>query len=246
MPLPQKLSLLLEDVALVARKPNLGFADVADRNRMLAIRWFKDYPPMTVKTLVDLGAHTGLFSSYASKCYPLERVVSVEPLPECAQACRELKLPNHTVVEAAISDSVGTTEFHINATAQSSSIRSITADSGEAFGLDMRETKTISVKVTTLDEVYKSCQLESVDLLKVDVQGLEREVLLGGGDALKKTKAVVMEVAIFQHYAGAATMAELHTLMEEHGFCLSRFLDGYYDNDHYMLQADLLYLRKAR
>ena len=176
-----------------------------------------------------------------------------EPVPDAIASSSvdghaELERLVYKAIDARSSElySVGTTEFHINATAQSSSIRSITADSGEAFGLDMRETKTISVKVTTLDEVYKSCQLESVDLLKVDVQGLEREVLLGGGDALKKTKAVVMEVAIFQHYAGAATMAELHTLMEEHGFCLSRFLDGYYDNDHYMLQADLLYLRKAR
>jgi hypothetical protein len=55
----------------------------------------------------------------------------------------------------------------------------------------------------------------------------------------------MMEVLLFQHYEGAAKLTELHNMMEERGFALSRFLDACYDKDERMLQADLLYLNNA-
>jgi len=57
-----------------------------------------------------------------------------------------------------------------------------------------------------------------VDLLKIDVQGFERAVLLGARRVLGSTRAVLIEVNLQSHHAGDDTLPTLWNQLAELGF----------------------------
>jgi FkbM family methyltransferase len=76
---------------------------------------------------------------------------------------------------------------------------------------------SFEVELSTLDRETSS--LASIDLLWMDVQGAEGKVLAGGREALKRTKAVFLEVALVRSpYKGAPLFSELKALLEAAGF----------------------------
>jgi hypothetical protein len=51
------------------------------------------------------------------------------------------------------------------------------------------------VSVQTLDDVTSGLGVGRIDLMKVDVEGSEIDVLLGGGDSIHRTDRLVIEVS---------------------------------------------------
>ena len=58
----------------------------------------------------------------------------------------------------------------------------------------------VLVDCTSLDEAVTSLGLESIDILKIDVQGFEVGVLEGGIEALNKVKVIMIEVSLYDFY----------------------------------------------
>ena len=137
-------------------------------------------------TFVDVGANVGYYSVLAGRAVgPSGRVIAVEPIPETAAVLRRnLHLNDVTgVVRQEACWSVHTTV-------------SLTAPPG-AYGLAssvrMFNTPALSAPAAPLDDI---CQdLSTIRLIKIDVEGAEREVLLGAREVLTKTENLVVEVS---------------------------------------------------
>ena len=89
--------------------------------------------------------------------------------------------------------------FHVNSYSQSSSALRLTEDHRTAFPNE-KETAATTVEASTLDRIFELIDLAPPVLLKLDVQGYEAKVLLGGVKTLKRVDYVVLEASLRPMY----------------------------------------------
>jgi FkbM family methyltransferase len=126
---------------------------------------------------VDVGAHVGLWTRVL--CPSFSRVVAFEPVPDlllCLAANLD-GIDNVEIFDVALSSSVSA----LNMTAPGT-------NSGNWAVSSSVEAAHIEVLAKTLD-FYA---FTGVDLVKIDVEGWEREVLLGGEETIRACKPVVV------------------------------------------------------
>ena len=143
--------------------------------------------------IVDVGAHAGLFSALVKRHHPDTFTLIVEPFVNGAIERNLSGCKGFQVVFKAVSDSEGEVPFFINPA--STQTNSLLPEAAEEFG-ESRETR---VEATTLDKLC--VEYDSIDMLKVDVQGAEHLVLRGGQETLKRTRQVLIEVSLLDPYA---------------------------------------------
>lgn len=231
-----------EDLLGSLRGSGLPTGKVFDREYVASWNQFKEFDRRSVRTLVDVGAHEGLYARRASRFFDLTRTILVEPLPKYAAKLRTLPFPGAHVIEAALSDRIGEATFTLNATEQASSLLEINPAMSDAYSLNMTAVKRMPVRLSTLDQVAADLKIEAIDLLKIDVQGAERELLAGAGNALRNTKYIQIEVLFVEHYHGCARFFELDAILRRSGFALSRMVDFSHDPGGALLQADAIYV----
>lgn len=217
---------------------------VFDRKYMAAWHTFCAFDSLAVKILIDIGAHDGLYAKRAARYFSLERTVLIEPLPEKGQLLRGLGLPGMCVLEAALADREGTAKFTINATSQASSIKKVNSVLGGDYGFDLSEVGTIDVKLTTLDAVFDKLQLTHADLVKIDVQGAERELLRGAQKALTNIRFIQIEMLFADHYADSADFCELYQTLRAAGFRLARLQDFTHAPTGVLLHCDAVFVNE--
>ncbi len=131
-------------------------------------------------TFIDVGANAGFISRCARRASPGCRIICFEPLQENTELCR-LNNP-HAVVEACgVGSSNGPKELLVDECGFMAS----------SICFSYRQAKR-TVLTTTLDSYLKKPQ--TIDLLKIDVEGMEAEVLAGAKRVLPGVRRVVAEV----------------------------------------------------
>jgi len=140
---------------------------------------------------IDVGAYMGLYTVWA--CRRAKRVISVEPNPATLAYLKVNialnKCPNVTVVLKALSDRRGYAKLKIPEATEKGLISgqsSIVWSFEEAF--------EVEVETDTLDSVLEEVGVDSVDIVKIDVEGAEGLVVRGAEKALKEAKAVLIEI----------------------------------------------------
>lgn len=78
--------------------------------------------------------------------------------------------------------------------------------------------RTIEIQTCTIDSWSREYNIQSVDLIWMDVQGAELDVLTGGQETLKVTRLVLAEYSDEKLYEGQCTLRQLIRFMESHGF----------------------------
>ena len=145
-------------------------------------------------TVVDAGAHHGLYTLLASKCVGREgRVLAFEPSPrECQRLEKHIRWnrsANVRVERMALGKLEGDAELFMVEGAQDwcNSLRPPAI---------LDATRSTQVYVGRLDEVLSDRGVEQVDFLKLDVEGAELEVLQGATELLEgcSRPAVLAEV----------------------------------------------------
>lgn len=177
--------------------------------------------------VVELGAHCGEDGAWLEPlCQPWPgRYVMVEPDPRNAQYL--IDNPRRPVVDfrrlvlGAVSDQDGIAEFHFcrNERDKNRASGSLRKPTGHREHFPWIEFPFVgSVPTYRLDTLFEREQLARIDLLWVDIQGAEREMILGGETALRHTRFAFLEVEDVELYEGEALRPELVALMAERGF----------------------------
>ena len=140
------------------------------------------------QTILDLGANIGLGSLHLSYQFPQAKFVCVEPDP------RNLSLLKQTInlnqIPAKIFDcAVGATtgEFKLRFD------RNPTCSALETSPMHQLA-KTVTVEVKTIPDILQQTDWEAIDLLKIDIEGVEDELLSINNSWLKKVKAIILEI----------------------------------------------------
>lgn len=144
-----------------------------------------------IHTVIDVGANQGLYALTAARWLPAGRVIAFEPVEgEASKLSRNISLnrySNITVEHLAVGARVEEASIFIALSGMGaySSLRPPAEDV-------TAETVTARVPVTTLDAYVAEKRLPSVDLVKVDVEGGERDVLKGSDQVIDTFRPTFM------------------------------------------------------
>lgn len=169
---------------------------------------------------IDVGAHLGEITLDAALQNPKLLVFAFEPNWVLARQIMA-RAANFVVLPMAVSDSDGYADFFINSCDGSSSLVRM-AESGVAHWKDFDYTVRSKVVVQTirLDTFMKLADLQKVEYLKVDAEGVDLRAIKSAGDRLKDIKRVTLEVDIAPDtlYQGAPRHDEVVDFMAKSGF----------------------------
>mgnify|MGYP006110375921 CR=1 FL=1 len=195
---------------------NLIGLDIRKAKRDLKSVWLESFE---IKTVIDVGANIGQFAVDASELYPDAVIYSFEPLPgPYSQLLINTKsFSKFNPYNIALSDHKGTTKMYSNDFSQSSSILEMAESHKKAFPHSKNATP-VKVKVQTLDAIFNGVELDTDILLKIDVQGLEKQVLDGGKETIKKVKVIIIETSYISLYKDQSLFGDIHNYLAELGF----------------------------
>jgi FkbM family methyltransferase len=173
--------------------------------------WLK--PGMCV---VDAGANIGYFSALAADCVGQHgRVISIEPNPtlhrKLERTMQSAPVERSTVFCGGLSEQSGSLSLYLPKNEDSHNATMI-AHSGAG--------QAVSVPVKTLDECLEDWSIETVHLLKVDVEGHENAVFRGAKKAIGagRIRAILCEFNDPWLRLSGSSQLDLYKSLVELGF----------------------------
>jgi len=145
-------------------------------------------------TVLDIGAHHGLYTVLASKLVGKRgRVLAFEPSPrECRRLARHLRVNrcrNVWLRASAVANQRGEAEFFV-------------VDGYRDWGNSLRPpavaepTRSVQVSVERLDDILSEQDVAQVDFIKLDTEGAELAVLEGAKNMLQRAPRPVLLVEV--------------------------------------------------
>ena len=199
---------------------------------------FRGYAP---RTLLDIGAHIGTFTRAFLQAFPNCAPTLVEPNPHCQEALAELPFERHAVAASSAPGhaSLFLTKEWLQSTG-SSLYRENTAFFRDEVVMEHQ------VEKVRLDDLFRG---RKFDFVKIDTQGAELDVLMGGEEVLRQADFILVEVSLVEFNAGAAPAEAVFAQLQRMGFRSANVtefhrLQGV--NDGGLLQMDFLFERQVR
>lgn len=169
-------------------------------------------PHCHVRTIIDIGAHSGEYGAYLRKLFGAETVHAIEPNPQHTQTLQAKGFKVHAV---ALGDAnLEEAEFNVSKYDAASSLRELTTKCLDEYP-QVEYGKTISVPVRRLDDLIVEVAHDL--LIKVDAQGFESEIIQGGLAIFAKADVVLIEMSFVPLYKGQALFNEVHSLLASVG-----------------------------
>jgi FkbM family methyltransferase len=167
------------------------------------------------RTVVDVGANVGMYTLLAARANPDARVVSFEPTPGVrARLLENIRLngfSNVVVEPIALGASSGTAVLHARG-----------GDAADNEGMNFVTPGLGDLPLRTLDEYAREHAVDTIDLMKLDVEGSERDVLEGARGLLSRGAIRTLFLEMEEANAGLQghTTSELREILEGHGYHL--------------------------
>ncbi len=166
-----------------------------------------------LKCVVDVGANVGQWSTMMLDLIAPEKLIMIEAEPA---AFAELQKhfagrPELEFHNVAAGDSDGTTTFRITRDSTGASVLPPSDAMRELIGRNWTVESEIEVPMRTLDTLLE--KLDQISLLKIDVQGFERQAIAGAAQSLQRTKFLLIELNYMPQYVGGSWLGEIHELL---------------------------------
>jgi FkbM family methyltransferase len=234
----------------IIRKAAMNFANALPPTWKRSLKWKLMVPDMgasyellrhkgfSPKHALDIGAYVGKWSTLCKEVWPQVNICMFEPQQD-KQALLNAFVQRHpgsllkqTVLGDKLDEEV---QFYLQESGSS------TYDM-----LSHPDLKPIKLKSTTLANAVQGTPFASPDLIKVDVQGAELKVLLGGEAQLRNAEVVCLEVCLAEEYKNAPLFAEVIAFMADHNLLVHDICTIWRNtNTGSMNEADVIFVRKG-
>ena len=191
-------------------------------------------------SILDIGAHTGQFHSWAKSEWPDAKIFMVESNELHRGTLDRLAMMNgDNYLIAALGDEEREVTFYTRSDKPHTEGNSYYKEHNYwDIPQLVQETK---VTLQKLDNLFENDAV--FDIIKVDTQGSEIDILKGGKDLVSKAQAIILEVSFIEYNEGAPTAEETIDYMNEIGFEERMSLGEHYDGET-IVQKDLLFTNK--
>lgn len=174
-----------------------------------------------LRTIFDVGGNFGQTALQFAASFPTATIYTFEPVPSSFQRLQKAVEGQKRIksFNLGLGEVAGSMSMNLTSHAGSNSLLSVQSSQ-----------ESIVVPIHTIDAFASAHSLESIDLLKIDVEGYELQVLQGAEGLLREQKIryVFAECVLAPDTESAHTsFFELHQVLEQQGFC---FVNYYAEN----------------
>lgn len=181
--------------------------------------WLSDFD---IKTVIDVGANRGQYVEFIRSLLPHAKILSFEPIKEVYSLLQKATRSDVLVetFNIGLGDVNATSEINVNNFSPSSSmleLEKVHIDNISHTDISKINSKE-SIEIRRLDDVVDIPQLEGNFLIKLDVQGFEDKVILGGKNVIQSCSVAIIETSFVPLYKGEKTFGQIYKLMNKLGF----------------------------
>jgi FkbM family methyltransferase len=199
-----------------------------------------------IDLVIDAGANLGQFAQSIRRKGYWGQIVSFEPVGYVYEALAK-NAQDDELWEArklALGNAPGLAEINVFGNHTLSSFLGAT-EHLQAYDTSAAP-RTESVEIRTIDSEMATSPAKHI-FLKADVQGLERQVIEGASETLKRTVGVYLELPISSLYEGSWTFREAINFMDDLGFEPAQFrmVSAKADDPAAAVEFDTLFCRKT-
>ena len=198
-----------------------------------------------VKIIVDGGASIGDTSKKFSAAFQNATVHAFEPFTKFFRLLKENSKNHNRIIpySCALSNSSSLEYLNVNVSEGTNSLLRSEAQMTHPH-FDLLKTKeSIQVETKPLDILFPN---ETIDLLKLDLQGGEYNALQGAENLLKheRIKCIICEVMFQKSYKNQRNGSELIMYLEKQGFKIFNFYQNHYHHGE-LLQSDIVFYHNS-
>ena len=195
--------------------------------------------------ILDIGAHTGQFHSWAKRVWPDAGIFMIEANKLHEAALDRLAMMNgDRYLITALGDEEREVTFYTRSDKPHTEGNSYYKES--AWWDIPQLIQKSKVKLQKLDNIFEDDAV--FELIKIDTQGSELDILKGGEELISKATIVVLEIALIEYNEGAPTSEELTSYMNSIGFeekmCIGEHISNEPKWKDIIVQKDLVFLKK--
>jgi FkbM family methyltransferase len=198
-----------------------------------------------VKIIVDGGASIGDTSKKFSDIFQNATVHAFEPFPKFFMILKESSKNRKRIIPYSYALSKGSSSEYLNVNASEGTNSLLDSENHQTNPYcELLETKkSIKVETKPLDVLFSN---ETIDLLKLDLQGGEYNALKGAENLLKheRIKCIICEVMFQKSYKNQRNGSELIMYLNEQGFKIFNFYQNHYHHGE-LLQSDIIFYHKS-
>ena len=184
----------------------------------------------------EIGANYGQDSNFIRQCLGISEsnVYCFEANPQIANEIRQM-YPKFQVIDKAVSNYDGKTHIHL--------VDEEEKNSGLSTILDYEYTEKYEnleidcIKMSSYLKIHP--EIESIDILKIDVEGLSYEVLEGFEDELEKVKSIQLE-SEFLNFHESHSFKDIVLFLYKKGYEMVDFKAYGRQNDSLWIRRDVL------
>jgi len=180
-------------------------------------------------TIFDVGGNLGQSVKQYRQLFPRAKIHTFEPFIESYTELKKVcdRCGHANAHHTAITDQSGVSRLNVNVLSGTNSLLEFSPKAGETdIHSTMATLTSTEVATTTLDLFCEKHGINSIDILKMDVQGSELKVLHGAASLLERQaiRLIYAEVMFDEMYVGQADFCEIRSYLASKDY----FLYGLY------------------
>lgn len=239
--LPERALRRLRNLRLIDRRKGFELIEVSTLSQLTA--------RFGVDCVFDVGANEGQYATMLRKKVGYRGdLVSFEPLPREQEVLRRRASGDaHWHVEdVAIADEDGIAQFNVAHGSEFSSLSATTEATRNQFSGSAQPREVIEVRTERLATVFERLQNRLKfrrPFLKLDTQGFDHRIIMGGKDVLDKFVGIQTELSVDPLYDEATPYLQALGDYEQLGFRPCAFFPNNYGHFPHLYEIDCVLLR---
>jgi FkbM family methyltransferase len=204
---------LVSKIKAVLRRHGLNFCSTDHLGVDVEVDLARLQGDRPFKNIFDVGGNFGQSAIKFSRAFPEATILSFEPVPDSFQKLLEntAGISNIRAFNHGFGDKAGCFKIQLQPNAGGNSLLAAQSHQG-----------AVEVRIETLDAFVSEKGINTIDLLKIDVEGFELQVLQGASEMLARggvrhvfAECVFAADPVFPH----TDFFELHRVLVGFGFC---------------------------
>lgn len=169
----------------------ISSSDIQTCIQVFVYKEYDFFAEREIKTIIDAGANIGLASIYFANKYPSAKIIAIEPEHSNFLLLQRNvnPYPNIIPIQAALwheNDEINLIDPGLGKWGFMTEMK----NSSKKVQGDLRHT----VSAITVDKIIEDFNLETVDILKIDIEGAEKEVFSNSSVWIENVDSIIIEL----------------------------------------------------